>query len=354
MAVNGQIKITGNGILHDHEALAKELQSDAGIAAVSPYAEGVVLITHGDDRAYPVVRGFDSMNPDPVVPMQTFMRKGAVADLVDWTVVIGDKLAQRIHVDVGDTINLYTPLIMDRLKHGEVLLPEALEVVGIFSTGYTTVDENYIVVTLRKMQDLYALNDGVHGLSVRLHDQADMVAVANELNDRFESKLRAHTWLDENNDIYTALKTHKAMMYFILIAISVVAAFAIAISLSTTVLRKTKEIGIYSAIGATRRHVALVFSLQGLFIGIVGTALGIASAYTFLHFRNEILSVFASFTGSRDILVHFYQFETLPVHYSAVDITIIIAAGITISTLAGLLPAWRAASLKPSEALRNG
>ena len=353
IALNGHIKIDQREIMRDYDPLVDELLNHPDVAAVSPYAEGIVMVTQDQYREYPIVRGYDSMNPEPVVPLQDYLIDGSVEDLVDWSVILGDKLAHKLDVTVGDTLTLFTPLIMERLKSGEVLLPESLEVAGIFSTGYSQVDEHFVLVTLRKMQDLYALGTGVHGLSVRLHPKADTQFMAQALRDTLPPQFWAYTWLEENNDFYTALETHKAMMYFILIAISVVAAFSIAISLLTSVLRKTREIGIYASMGATRTEVAWIYSLQGLFIGVVGTGLGMLIAVVFLHFRNELVGLFARVTGSRDILVQFYQFDVLPIHYSMSDILIIIFSALLISTMAGLLPALRAAWLQPARALRS-
>jgi lipoprotein-releasing system permease protein len=80
---------------------------------------------------------------------------------------------------------------------------------------------------------------------------------------------------------------------------------------------------------------------------------GLGLGFTALFFRNNIIRVFTELTGSQEVLVRFYQFSQLPQHTSRSDITMIILCSVAISTLAGLLPAWRAARLKPVEALRS-
>jgi lipoprotein-releasing system permease protein len=82
---------------------------------------------------------------------------------------------------------------------------------------------------------------------------------------------------------------------------------------------------------------------------VVGLALG----FTMLHFRNDMIRVFTQLTGSEEVLTRFYQFSRLPAYTAPADIVMIVACTIVISTLAGLLPAWRAARLKPVEALRS-
>lgn len=353
IAANGHLKIEKGDVIEDDLSIIEMVKSFPQVDAVSPYAQGYVMVLFNGQKEYPLIRGFDSMNENPVVPLDSFLQVGKVEDLVDWTIMIGQGLAEKLGVSVGDTVEVYSPLILGRLKEDEMLLPESLEVAGIFSTGYEMIDGNAVIVTLRKMQDFYGLNDGVHGVSVRLKDGDDMGRVAAAINQELKLPYRAFSWLDENGDLYAALKTQKMIMFFIIVVISIVAAFSIAISLLTNVLRKTREIGLYGAFGGTGLEIGFVFALQGLFIGIVGIVLGFALAVVFLHFRNEILGTVAGMTGSQAALKEFYQFETLPLSYSVEDFVMIIVSAIAISTLAGLVPAWRASRLKPSEALRN-
>jgi lipoprotein-releasing system permease protein len=90
-----------------------------------------------------------------------------------------------------------------------------------------------------------------------------------------------------------------------------------------------------------------------LIIGLTGTAAGLALGFGALHFRNDMVRVFTQLTGSEEALVRFYQFANLPAYLSNDDLWLIVVCSVVISTLAGLLPAWRAARLKPVEALRN-
>src|SRR5208337_4272726 len=119
------------------------------------------------------------------------------------------------------------------------------------------------------------------------------------------------------------------------------------------VLKKTREIGLLGALGAGRRAIALCFCLQGVCIGIVGTAGGLVLGFTFLHFRNDVVRLVTRFTGSQAILERFYQFSDLPAHTSGRDLVIVIASAIVLSTLAGIIPAAIAGGMKPAEALRN-
>jgi lipoprotein-releasing system permease protein len=143
------------------------------------------------------------------------------------------------------------------------------------------------------------------------------------------------------------------MMFFLLTFIIVVAAFSVTSSLLISVVRKTREIGLLGALGGRARHVAACFCAQGLLIGIGGTVAGLGLGFGFLAVRNDIVHLFTKLTGSQAAMERFYMFRDLPAHSDPAYIVAIVICSIVISTLAGLLPAWRAARLKPVEALRS-
>jgi lipoprotein-releasing system permease protein len=163
----------------------------------------------------------------------------------------------------------------------------------------------------------------------------------------------ALTWFESNADFQAVLSFERNMIFFLLTFIIIVAAFSITSSLLVTVVRKTREIGLLGAMGGKARDVALSFCVQGLFIGLVGTVTGLAGGFALLHWRNALVSLIAKFTMGQEAFVKFYQFSSLPAHTESKDVVMIIVFSLLASTLAGLIPAWRAARLKPVEALRS-
>ena len=212
-----------------------------------------------------------------------------------------------------------------------------------------------MLVTLRTMQDLYGLGDAVHGINIKTAEGTDADQMASKINEAIGAvtNAEARSWLDANQDFLFVLQLEKNMIFFLLTFIIVVAAFSVASSLLISVVRKTREIGLLGALGAKPRHVAACFCFQGFFIGVAGTVCGLALGYTFLHFRNDLIRVFTELTATEQVLARFYQFSNLPSYTADSDVVLIVVCAVVISTLAGLLPAWRAARLKPVEALRS-
>ncbi|MDX2110498.1 MAG: FtsX-like permease family protein [Verrucomicrobiota bacterium] len=350
---NGHLRIETGAIMYDYQRILEKLDKDPRVAGASPYAQGVVMLQHVNRPAFPFIRGIDLARERKTIPMDKFMVQGKLDDLNDDSILLSSELAGKLACTVGSVVEVYTPIMLEKLRQNEVLLPHELRVAGIYTTGWNQFDSSTMVGTLALMQDLYAIEGGIHGITVRLQPGVEEIGYTMELNANLARPARGFTWLDQYQDFLWVLKLEKNMMLFLLLFIVLVAAFAIAIAQLLTVVRKTREIGLIGAIGGSSRDIAFCYCFQGWFIGVLGTAGGIGLGVLALSFRNPIIHGFARLTNSEATLVKFYQFSNLPVHYTAMDFIIISIASITLATLAGLLPAWRAARLRPAEALRS-
>jgi lipoprotein-releasing system permease protein len=165
--------------------------------------------------------------------------------------------------------------------------------------------------------------------------------------------VQAFSWRDSFADFLWVLQLEKNMMTFVLLFVVLVAAFLTMSLLLVLVLKKTREIGLLGALGASRRQIALCFCLQGVGVGVVGTGAGLALGITVLHFRNDLVRAITHLTGGQELLARFDQFSELPEHIEARDLVVIIVSALVLSTLAGIVPAVIAARLKPVEALRS-
>jgi lipoprotein-releasing system permease protein len=353
LKVNGDIRIESNRVIFDWERLEQMVAETPGVETVSPYAHGVVMLQHRNLPVFPAVMAVDMTQEEPFIPIEEFMVDGFFQDLDDDSILIGSTLARRIAARVGSEIELFTPLMLDRLKQDEVLLPRQVRIVGVFQTGRNDVDSNTIVTSLRLMQDLYGLDDGIHGLALRLEDPDQLEEVTQALDAALPSPLRATTWLETNREYVFVLQFEKTMMTIIMFFIILVAAFSIASSLMTSVIRKTREIGLLVAMGAKPMDIAMSYCFQGLVIGISGVGFGMFLQWIIIHNRNAIVWKFAEITNSSSALLRFYQFNDIPARYEYVDFQLVAGMTIVICLLAGILPAMRALNLKPAEALRS-
>ncbi len=350
----GDIRIRSNEVVYDWEAQAVRLQALDEVLAVAPFAEGVVMLQHANRPQFPMIRGIDSIAEQAVIPLQDFLTYGSLDDFDDAGVFLGEGLARTLKAGPGSVVEVFTPLMLERLKADEVLLPREFTVIGLFRTGSPQVDGNTMISTLRVMQELYGLEDGVHGLTLKLRPQVDADLYCSDLQaEVLRPGLRAISWLESNREFLFVIEQEKRVISFIIIFIILVASFSIAIALMMAVLRKTREIGLLVAMGGRPHQVAYSFCIQGLVIGTIGTVVGIGLAVLCLHYRRQILSAYAWLTNSQVDFLGQYDVYEIPVHYLMSDFVMVTCFAVIISTLAGILPALRAARLNPADALRS-
>jgi len=307
----------------------------------------------GGKSIYPELRGVDVASVLRVTPLDKYMLVGSIDDLDDDSIILSSQLAASIGASVGDTVDVYSPLTLWKMGQDEVFLPRQAKVVGILEIGHQQLDSSTVYATLRLAQDLYGLGTTVHGIDVRLNPGVNEDEGAARINTVLPQDVRAFSWEDSFSDFLWVLNLERNMIFFLLLFIVIVAAFSVMSSLLISVVRKTREIGLLGALGGRPIHVAACFCAQGLFIGVLGTVAGLALGFTALEFRNNVVLWITRVTQRQEVMRRFYQFSELPSHITGGTVALIAVMTIVISTLAGLLPAWKAARLKPVEALRS-
>jgi len=351
----GDVQIRARELIGSSGPILTQVSKIPGVKGVTPFAEGVGMLEYGRKQAFPAIIGVDVNRVNDVIPLNRFIHAGSLDELDDDTVILSSQLAYTLGVQVGGKVTISSPLLLERLKKDEVFLPRELVITGIFEIGHQQLDSNTVLVTLRRMQDLYGLGEAVHGINVKIAPGLDADLMAKRINDALPKKpeMRARSWMDANAEFLFVLQMEKHLVSILLLFIILVASFSITSSLLTTVVRKTREIGLLGALGARPREIAACFCVQGFFIGVLGTAFGLGAGFLFLDQRNNILELFTKLTGSQETLERFYQFSKVPAHIESFDLLVIIVGTIVIATLAGIFPAWRASRLNPVEALRN-
>lgn len=341
--------------MHSLETLKERLKSMPEVESVEFVAQGPVMMVVNNVPVFPMLRSYDTISGECALPIREkkFVRMGSIDDLDDDSIILGQRLAASVGAGVGDKVDVFSPTMLDKIKRDEVPMAASLDVVGLLATDYSQVDSNIALVSLRRMRDLYNLGDGSHSIAIRLKESAkdSAEAFAKKLVDEdiVPRSYYVTTWLGANEAFLRVIKMEKVMMSLIIFLIILVASFSICISLYTSVLRKTREIGLSAAMGARSLQIAATYCFQGFAIGLFGSILGLLLTFLLLHFRAPI----AEFIVGREALIEFYHFARLPVKYELKDALWACGFSIVLCTLAGFLPAIRAARLKASEAMRN-
>jgi lipoprotein-releasing system permease protein len=166
--VQGEIRIEGKDVIGDWANFEKKLQNFSEIEAVAPYVYGVVMVMHGDAPVFPVAKGIDVDREGRVTDVEGMLSLCSLENFGSDCAIIGEQLAARCGIRIGDRVEIYTPLALEALQKNEIIFPRDVRVAGYFSAS--NYDQNMILCPLSLMQDLYGLGDGVHGVTLKLRD----------------------------------------------------------------------------------------------------------------------------------------------------------------------------------------
>jgi lipoprotein-releasing system permease protein len=252
------------------------------------------------------------------------------------SLIIGRELSASLGVFIGDDIDVMTSFASK---------PKKFRVTGIFYSGMYEYDLNLAYISLDKASEIFGTEGTFNGIGIELTDVSKAPHVKRELLQALENDFYIRTWMELNQNLFSALRLEKIAMFVILTLIIVVAALNIISTLAVMVTDKRKDIGILKAIGATKPMIMNIFSLQGFIVGICGTFIGALGGgclvFMLDKWRFPILPESI-----------YYGINYLPVRISMHDSAVVLAAALVISLLASVYPAYQASRLDPVEALR--
>ena len=350
LGLNSHLTITSFGPMEDWEKTMKAVDARPGVRGSAPFIVGPVLAKHRGRVFTPYLKGIDPVREGRVSQLSKYLVEGKF-NLEGERVIVGREMARRQGIFLGDRLTIYSPRSLETNRVAQ--LPAQMLVSGIFESGMFEYDYGFVFCSLGTAQDLYDLEDNVHGLAVMTTDLEQVEGVQRDLNKMLTPPLHANTWMELNRRLFAAIAVEKNVMFFILFFIIIVAAFGIMSTLITVTVQKHREIGILKSLGATPMDILQIFLAQGMAVGVIGTGLGLGLGLALLHYRNEFLDFLRRTTGFELFPREVYHFDQLPAATSVRDLVMICGGALLICSLAGLLPAWRAATLQPSRAMRE-
>ena len=356
LVVNPHLRILtyGEGLrLDDWSTVLGKVQRTPGVVAAAPFVLTQGLISAGHDYAEGVaVIGVEAdTGLRAVTSLPHYFTKGDLTfhttqPGVEGGIAIGTRLATKLSAYPGEIVTMVAPAGSQFNRSLGAFVPKyrRYEVTGLFETGMYDYDNSYVVMRRENAQDFAGLANAVTGLEVRLANPEQANAFGQQLESQLGYPYRALDWQLQNRSLFSALKLEKLAMGLVVFLICVVAAFNVVGTLTMVVRDKTREIGILLAMGMHRNRIRRVFLIQGVFIGLTGTALG------------TVLGLILGSSVNRGHLIpidpSIYFIDHLPVLTNPLDALAVIAASLVIATLAPLYPSMQAARLDPVGAIR--
>ncbi len=366
---DADVLISGNEVMNNWREILDRTKKTQGVVAAAPFAQGRVIVQFQNHRAVPWLRGIDPGLEQSVANLKQFLVAGEF-DLSGDDGIIGSELASTLGVNIGDTVEIYSPHDMGELQKAlneaegktdnhqelkrvrELILPMDITITGMFNSGRYAYDSDYIIVPLHIMQEAYSLGGGVHGIAVRTNDPFTADKVRDRLNRFIEQPFQAVTWIDQNRELFDAIRIERTTMFFVLIFVVIVAAFGIMSTLITSTVQKTREIGLMKALGAQMTQIMWIFLAQGMIVGFFGTLIGLSSGIALVQYRNQVRDFLAATLHIELFPAAVYQFSEIPAEIVPRDVLVICVSGFLICSIAALVPAYFAARLDPVKALR--
>jgi len=363
LGTNAHVVVLKNtGQIDDYPQVMEKLKRVPGVVAATPFIYSQVMLSTGPNVSGVVLRGIEPRTDLQVTNLGKSLVEGTLAALEPSArtgaaepappgIIIGKELAKNLNLAVGDSVNVVSPL-GNMTPFGMVPKMKRFRVAGLFNTGMFEYDSTLAYIGLHEAQDFLSLGNAVTGIQLKVKDVYRADAIARDINKGFDNAFFARDWMRMNKNILFALKTEKLVMFIILTLIVLVAAFGIASTLFMVVMEKTKDIAILKSMGATGRSIMKIFVLEGLIIGVAGTAVGVLSGLLVASNLEFIVGFIQRVTGfelfSRDV----YYLDHFPSQVVPSDVLLISVTAILISFLATLYPSWQGSRLPPAEALR--
>jgi len=342
------IYVSRTGGIADYQAEAARLRQIPHVVGAAPAILGRALITASRNQDFISLKGIDPRLEPEVSDVARSLQDGSLDALAPKSeedldgILLGKDLASNLGVVVGDTVIVLTPE-GTLSPMGMIPSRKKLRVAGVFSLGLIEFDSTYGFVSLDVAKRMLS-KDQVDFLQLRVDDIYQAPAIARQVSARLGDQYFTQDWAEMNRSLFSALTLEKIAVSLAIGLIVMVAALNIIASLILLVMEKHRDIAILKTMGATKRSVTVVFLLQGLIIGVVGTTVGAAAGW-------GVSKVFDRYQLIR-VPIDIYQVSHLPFTVLPLDFLIVVLVAVLVCFVATIYPSRQAAKLDPVQALR--
>lgn len=338
-------KEPGYGIANWRE-LAARLRRLPHVASAAPSLYGSVFLSSPLQSDGCVLKGIQS-GSHQAADLARYLKEGSLAALEEESrapgIILGSRLAARTGLPLNSVATVISPQ-GELTPFGPKPSYFRFRVVGIFETGFYDLDSAWAFTSLKSAQKVLSLADVVNAIELKIDDLHRAPEVAREAERLVGPRLAATHWMEQNRQIFNALRMEKAVTVITIGLIVLVAAMNILVALVMMVMEKYRDIAVLMSMGARREQIRRIFIYQGLIIGAVGTALGLVAGYTLSYLADRYRWV--------RLDEEVYSLSFVPFEPRWVDGVWIASVAILISFLATIYPATNATKIAPAEALR--
>jgi len=354
LSMTSHATITGyDGYVRDWQAVLEKAEKIDEVVAAAPYIRKEVMLSNGRRVSGSLVRGIQPEMESRVSLVESKMISGSLLDLKagEYGLVLGRELANSLGVYEGDRITVITPQasitavgVMPRLRR--------FRVVGVFEVGMHQYDSAMAYMHLTDAAKLFSYEDKVNGVRLKLTDLFDAPRITRNIEKDFGEDYWVKDWSKQHKNFFRALQTEKTVMFIILLMMVSVAALNIVSTLMMTVTDKESDIAILRALGMRPSSIMIIFIIQGAFIGLFGTLIGVGAGVPVALNVFEIVSWLEQLFNTDFLPSDVYYISDITADVKVKEVLTYALSAFTVTILATIYPAWRASRTLPAEALR--
>lgn len=353
LGINGHIGIMAPSSypFNNYTGAVKEIEEIEHIKLVVPMIENQLLVTAGKSAEGAMVRGISGEDLLKKPAMAKAVEKVDMDYFAGDNVIMGIRLARKMGVVEGDKITLLSPN-GKVTAFGTVPRMKSYQVIGTFDSGMYEYDANFVFMPLESAQVYFGLSGAVTNIDVTLDDDEYLMSVRKVLEKSIGGGSYIYDWKQSNAAFFNAIEVERNVMFIVLTLIILVAAFNIVTGLIMLVKDKGRDVAVLRTMGATKGMIMRIFFVDGAFIGIVGTTIGVILGLLFCDNIEAIRQGLQSLLGRDLFSAEIYFLSKLPARVDPAEVLSVIGISLFLSFAATLYPAWRAAKFDPVEALR--
>ena len=354
LGINGHLIMSPVDLpLDDYDAIAKRINSVAGVKYAIPMIDGQVLSTgSAGPGAGALVRGIRGEDLAKVSLVANNVRQGSLVGFDPGEgVAIGARMAENLGLVLGDTITLVSPE-GDATPFGTTPRVKTYPVTAVFEVGMSEYDSSIVYMPLTEAQLYFNMENQAQTIEIFVDNPDDVDALKPAIEEAAQRPVYLADWRQRNQTFFSALQVERNVMFMILTLIVLVAALNIISGLIMLVKDKGHDIAILRTMGATRGAILRIFLMTGAAIGVAGTLAGVALGVVICLNVEKIRQFFSWVSGTVLFNPELYFLSQLPARMDFGETASIVAMALVLSFIATIFPAWRAARLDPVEALR--
>ena len=348
LGANPHIYVWKTSGITDYRAESDMLRQLPHVVGAAPAILGKAMISSARSPDFVNLTGIDPALEASVSDLKSALQAGTLdalnpsGDDSAGGILLGKDLARNLGVVVGDSVSVVTP---EGTLSPMGMIPRArrLRVAGTFSLGLYELDTSTGFVALDVAKRLFG-KEQADLIQLRVDDILAAPEIARSITARLGDQYLATDWTEMNRSFFQALALEKIAMSLTIGLIMIVAALNIVASLILLVMEKHRDIAILKTMGANARSVTAIFVMQGVIIGIIGTAVGATAGYVLA----SILDRYKLIKIPMDV----YQVSHVPFKVLPFDLAMVVLAAVLVCLVATIYPSRQAARLDPAQALR--